>query len=84
MGAWRDPLARSRLFGAGEVRFFPYVQELTADAVCDRVASTSFVAAMSPADREALLAQVRALVTGRDGPFAFPYVTEVHVLPRAG
>lgn len=83
LGAWREPLARSPLFGAEEARSFRYEQTFTTDDLCGRVASTSFVAAMSPFDREALLAQVRALTHGLAEPFAFPYVTEVHVLPRS-
>jgi hypothetical protein len=37
---------------------------------------------MPAVERDALLAQVRALVHGREEPFPFPYKTEVHVLPR--
>jgi SAM-dependent methyltransferase len=83
-GYWRDPLERSPLFGRGEIEKFRYEQRLTADDLCDRVASTSFVATMSPVDRDSLLVRVRALAHGRDEPFAFPYLTEVHLYPRAG
>ncbi len=83
-GYWRGPLERSPLFGPGEVRQFRYVQRFTADDLCDRVRSTSFVAAMSPVDRDSLLVRVRALAHGLDEPFPFPYLTEVHVYPRVG
>jgi ubiquinone/menaquinone biosynthesis C-methylase UbiE len=83
-GHWREPLERSSLFGAGEIREFRYEQRFTSRDLCDRVASTSFVAAMSAPARDALLAQVRELVRGLDEPFPFPYVTEVHVYPRVG
>jgi SAM-dependent methyltransferase len=83
-GHWREPLERSPLFGPGEIRHFRYEQLFTSDDLCDRVASTSFVAAMSPVDRDSLLARVRALTHGLDEPFPFPYLTEVHVYPRAG
>jgi SAM-dependent methyltransferase len=82
-GAWREPLERSPLFEAEEVRTFPYVQLFTTDDLCNRVASTSFVAVRPAIDREALLARVRALTHGLDEPFPFPYVTEIHVLPRS-
>lgn len=81
-GSWRDPVARSRFFEAGETREFRYEQRFTADDLCERVASTSFVATMPQVERDALLVRVRALVHGRPEPFSFPYKTEVHVVPR--
>jgi SAM-dependent methyltransferase len=81
-GKWRAPLAASRLFGEIRSATFRYEQMFTADDLADRVASTSFVAAMSEEERLPLLAQVRELVAGRDEPFPFPYVTEVSVSPR--
>jgi SAM-dependent methyltransferase len=84
VGHWREPLERSPLFGPGEVRQFAYEQRFTTGDLCDRVASTSFVAALSPAERESLLARVRGLTHGLAEPFPFPYLTEVHVYPRAG
>jgi SAM-dependent methyltransferase len=80
---WRAPLVRSRLFGAGDEAVFPYEQWFSADALCERVLSTSFVAAMAPAEQEELLARVRALTVGLEAPFAFRYRSEVHVFPRA-
>ena len=82
-GTWRGPLAQSPLFGEAEVASFGYAQQFTTDDLCDRVTSTSFVAAMSPLDREELLVRIRALTHGVAEPFRFPYVTEVHVIPRA-
>ena len=82
LGAWRAPLERSPLFGRGTVGRFAYEQQFTTDDLCDRVASTSFVAAMSPVEREELLVRVRALAMSLDEPFPFRYLTEVHVIPR--
>jgi hypothetical protein len=82
-GKWRAPLADSGLFGAPREEQFRIAQQMTTGGVCDRVASTSFVAAMPTGEREALLTQVRALTLGRDEPFAFPYVTEVYVAERS-
>jgi SAM-dependent methyltransferase len=82
-GAWREPLARSGLFGQAIVGEFKYEQRFTTDDLCDRVASTSYVAALSAVDREELLVRVRALTHGIAEPFAFPYKTEVHVIPRS-
>lgn len=83
LGAWREPLARSALFGSETVGEFRIEQQFTTDDLCDRVASTSFVAALPPVDREVLLVRVRALTHGVPEPFAFPYKTEVHVIPRS-
>jgi SAM-dependent methyltransferase len=82
-GAWRAPVERSPLFAPSEERHFGYEQQFTTDDLCDRVASTSFVAALPPVDREELLVRVRALTHGVEEPFAFPYKTEVHVIPRS-
>lgn len=82
VGAWREPLERSPLFGAATVGRFAYEQQFTADDLCDRVASTSFVATMRPVDREQLLVRVRALAAGLEEPFPFRYRTEVHLIPR--
>jgi ubiquinone/menaquinone biosynthesis C-methylase UbiE len=79
-GRWRAPLAASRLFGQPETTEFRHAQLFTVEDVRDRVASTSFVAAMSEDERRPLLDQVHALVAGREEPFAFPYVTEVLVV----
>jgi SAM-dependent methyltransferase len=81
-GRWRGPLAASPLFGELETAEFRYEQQFTTEDLVDRVSSTSFVAAMTEEDRRPLLDQVRALVAGREEPFAFPYVTEVLVSPR--
>jgi SAM-dependent methyltransferase len=81
-GAWRLPLERSPFFGCAEHRGFRYDQVLTADGVCERVASTSFVAALTALAREELFVRVRALTSGLAEPFAFRYRTDVHVFPR--
>jgi ubiquinone/menaquinone biosynthesis C-methylase UbiE len=81
--AWREALERSPLFRPTEERRFAHAQRLTAEGLAERVSSTSFVAAMEPPERDALLAQVRALAAGLDEPFDFPYVTEVRVAARA-
>ncbi|MFL5925958.1 MAG: class I SAM-dependent methyltransferase [Gaiellaceae bacterium] len=83
-GVWREPLARSPLFGAPETREFVYVQQFTTDDLSDRVASTSFVAALPEDERVSLLERVRGLTRAIAEPFPFRYQTEVHVVPRSG
>lgn len=82
-GTWREPLAASPLFGEPEVASFGISQQFTTDDLCDRVRSTSFVAAMSPVERDELLVRIRALTHGLAEPFVFPYLTEVHLIPRS-
>lgn len=79
-GRWRAPLAASPLFGDPETERFRFAQLFMVEDLVDRVASTSFVAAMAEGERRSLLDRVRALVDGRDEPFAFPYITEVHLM----
>jgi SAM-dependent methyltransferase len=83
LGAWRVPLAQSALFGGETAAEFDYEQRFTTDDLCDRVASTSFVAALPPVAREELLARVRELTQGIAEPFSFPYRTEVQVITRS-
>ena len=72
-------LATSDLFGAVETRRFRFAQQLDADALVDRIASISFVAA-APAERRAELARrLREVAAASDGRVAFPFVTEVYV-----
>jgi SAM-dependent methyltransferase len=78
---WREPLRRSELFGPIEERHFRNEQLATVADLRDRVSSTSFVAAMAPAEREELLDQVEGLVAGMPEPFTFQYETEVYVTP---
>jgi ubiquinone/menaquinone biosynthesis C-methylase UbiE len=81
-GSWPGPLERSPLFGHMEQESFGYDQQLTADDVCGRVESTSFVAAMPPVAREELLVRVRALTHGLAEPFPFRYRTDVFAITR--
>ncbi len=83
--AWRGPLERSPLFDSGERVDFHYDRPSTVADVVDRVASTSFVAALPQAERDELLARVRAVVLaqGLTEPFPFRYRTDVYAFPRS-
>ena len=72
-GAWREAFAGREL----TERHFEFTQRLDADGLADRVGSTSFIAALDDAEREPLLARVRALAP--DGPVDVPYECEIHV-----
>jgi SAM-dependent methyltransferase len=81
---WRPRLTASDLFGAVEHQSFVFEQYLSRADIVDRVASTSFVAALPPAEREVLLGRVRKLTADCAEPIDFPYRTDVFVIPRAG
>ena len=79
-GSWREAFERSRLFGPAREQRHHNEQTLDAGGLADRVGSVSFVSALEPARREALLARVRALAD--DGPVVVPYTTLVQIHPR--
>ncbi len=72
-------LDASNLFGPIEERGFRFSQELDADALVDRIASVSFVAAAPPERREGLERRLREVVAAQGGRVDFPYLTEVYV-----
>jgi ubiquinone/menaquinone biosynthesis C-methylase UbiE len=72
-------LERSALFGPVEERSFPFVQELDADALVERIASVSFVAAASPERQAELERRLREVAAAQGGTVEFAYLTEVYV-----
>jgi SAM-dependent methyltransferase len=81
-GAWREPVARSGQFAqVGELEL-PTEQELDVDGVVDRVASTSFIAALDEPERVQVLERVRELAVGWAGPLRLGYTTEAYVHER--
>lgn len=79
-GAWRAAFDTTTLFGPLEERMFGHSLPHDADALADRVGSTSFVAALDDGPRAEIMAAVRALAAG--GPVDVPYVCEVFVCDR--
>jgi SAM-dependent methyltransferase len=79
---WREPLARSRLFGPWEEVEFHHEQEADAELLAARVGSVSFVARLPARERERVVAQARALVAG--GRATLRYATEIQVSDRRG
>jgi ubiquinone/menaquinone biosynthesis C-methylase UbiE len=79
-GSWRAAFEATTLFGPLEERTFAHAVRHDADALADRVGSTSFVAALDDDARGEMLADVRALAA--HGPVDLPYVCEVLVCER--
>lgn len=79
---WAEPVAATGAFGGQLVERFDNPRPCGPQALVDRAASTSFVAAAEPAARERVLTRVRQLadehpdLAGRDR-FEIPYVTEL-------
>ena len=63
-GAWREAFGRTPLFSRLRHAEFRHVHRLEREAVVARVASVSFVAALSESDRADVLARVRVLLAG--------------------
>ncbi len=89
-GAWRGAFDASRdLFRPLEEARFHHVHELAPEGVVDRIASVSFVATLPAGAREAVLAEVRALLAshpdtaGKD-EVALAYRTDVFFWERVG
>ena len=80
--AWRTAIDDSLLFGPLREETFANEQVLDAAGLADRVGSISFVAAMAPDERAALLADVRALAVG--DTVTLRYVVELQIAPRRG
>jgi ubiquinone/menaquinone biosynthesis C-methylase UbiE len=79
-GAWRAAFETTALFGPLEERTFEHARPHDADALADRVGSTSFVAALDDGPQAEVIAAVRTLAA--DGPVDLPYVCEALVCDR--
>ena len=80
---WASVVGASGRYTAVEHRALPYVQELDAETLVERVLSTSYIAARPPEENVELADSVRALVADFEEPFGLPYVTDVFWCRRA-
>jgi SAM-dependent methyltransferase len=74
---FRAVLDASGLFTPAQRARFTFEQVLDRDGLCERVSTTSFIAAMEAPERDRVLDAVRELVADFPERFALPYVTEV-------
>ena len=65
--------------GPSEHRTWCFTQALTLDEYVDRVASTSFVGAMSSERRREFLTEIRDALSPFDEPHELRYLTDVYV-----
>lgn len=86
-GRWQAAVAASRFAVVDQVTW-RWTHDTDLRGVVDRVRSVSYVAALDPADCDAVVARVRELLARRldvhedAEPVTFPYVTEAYVLAR--
>jgi SAM-dependent methyltransferase len=80
---WRDAFTATGLFRLANSRRFRNVQRLDTDGLANRVASTSFVAALPDLERERLLDEVRTLAREQGGEVDLEYDAEVSIYARA-
>lgn len=80
---WIEVVGASGLYGELERATFPWVHMIDRPMLADRVRSVSYIAAMSEAEREAIVADVLALTDGFDEPFPLPYTTLVWCTTRS-
>lgn len=84
---WRTAFDRMQGFSPLELQTFPNVQDVNVGQVLDRVASTSFIAMLSDAERERIRDEVRDLLEsdpetrGRER-FGFPHLTRTYCCIR--
>lgn len=79
-GQGRGTLDAHPAFGALTERRVPFVWRTSRARVVDYIGSASFVAALTPADRRQVLAQVADVVP--EGPLAVPFVTRCWLTDR--
>jgi SAM-dependent methyltransferase len=79
---FRPVIATSPAFEQIERHSFRHAQTLDRAALRSRVASTSYIAAMSEAERAALFVDVDARIDALSEPITLPYLTEVYVARR--
>jgi SAM-dependent methyltransferase len=78
---WRKAFSDTERFAPFETLRFDHEHRLDAATFTDRIASMSFVILLSDSDRAALLAELRALVSGQD-PVIMPMRTSLLLAAR--
>jgi SAM-dependent methyltransferase len=79
---WRRAMDRSELFEPGGETEVENVQRVPRGGLADRVASTSFIAALPEDERAAVLEEVARREASLPEPLELPHVTELFVFRR--
>jgi SAM-dependent methyltransferase len=81
-GAWREAMAATDLFEPLATHEVEFSQRLDLNGLVERVASTSFIAALPPGERAPVLAEVERLGRRLGEPIALPHVAELFAYVR--
>ena len=81
-GEWRRTMDATRLFELRDSNELPWTQRVGRAGFVDRFASTSFIAALEPAEHERALARATEVANGFAEPIELPHVAEVFVYAR--
>ena len=81
-GDWRRVIDASELFEPLAEKELPNVQWLPRGGLGERVASTSFIAALPDAERAAVMDEVAAIESRLPDPVELPHVTELFAFRR--
>ncbi|MCF2526050.1 class I SAM-dependent methyltransferase [Yinghuangia soli] len=76
---FRPDLDASGRFTPAQRQAFPWTEILTHEQLVDRIATFSYVNAMSEADRAGFLARLREHLASRPDPLHIPYLTDTFV-----
>ena len=88
-GRWKVEFGEARPFGVPDHRRFRFIHALAPAALLDRVASVSFVATLASPERDAVLAEVGALLAAHPATrgraeLELPYFTDAFVASTTG
>jgi SAM-dependent methyltransferase len=81
---WRSMLADSGLYERCERALFEHEQPVDEQALVERVASMSFIAAAPQPVRDEVEARVRAVARNAEQPIRLPYMTELYLGYKIG
>ena len=81
-GEWRRAMEATRRFEPYDSKELAWTQRVDRGGLVDRFASTSFIAALEPAEHERALARAREVANGFAEPIELPHVAEVFVYAR--
>jgi ubiquinone/menaquinone biosynthesis C-methylase UbiE len=79
---WRIAVGQTKLFRPLATKDLPWTQQVDRQGMVDRFASTSFIAALEPAEHERALARAAEAASRFEEPIAMPYVAELLVYAR--
>ena len=79
---WREGVESTGLLREVASMELPFTYEVSRRVLVERIASTSFIAALPDSNKEEALNEARALAARFDEPIALPHTTELHCFER--